>query len=209
MQNLFPEEYNFYPRSWILPDEFQLFVAQVGSTTSPWPVNSMTAATGSWVMCAGSWGKGSLGSWDWPGGEVSLTGHSRYCSDQGSLQSWTDRMTGKLKKWVLTPGEWPEDGYQELNHGVRAFEEPGRHSGSRQVSPQADWGCLGESQKCGLPASCVVKHGRSSSVSRPGSRSYQWRGKPFKCPALILFQNQFSCDPFHIQTLKKKTNLKW
>lgn len=29
MQNLFPEEYNFYPRSWILPDEFQLFVAQV------------------------------------------------------------------------------------------------------------------------------------------------------------------------------------
>ncbi|XP_026369685.4 tubulin polyglutamylase TTLL11 isoform X1 [Ursus arctos] len=29
MQHLFPEEYNFYPRSWILPDEFQLFVAQV------------------------------------------------------------------------------------------------------------------------------------------------------------------------------------
>ncbi|KAL1787092.1 tubulin polyglutamylase TTLL11 [Sigmodon hispidus] len=29
MQNLFPEEYNFYPRSWILPDEFQLFVTQV------------------------------------------------------------------------------------------------------------------------------------------------------------------------------------
>ncbi|XP_053512229.1 tubulin polyglutamylase TTLL11 isoform X1 [Artibeus jamaicensis] len=29
MQSLFPEEYNFYPRSWILPDEFQLFAAQV------------------------------------------------------------------------------------------------------------------------------------------------------------------------------------
>ncbi|KAM9206900.1 tubulin polyglutamylase TTLL11 [Dugong dugon] len=29
MQELFPDEYNFYPRSWILPDEFQLFVAQV------------------------------------------------------------------------------------------------------------------------------------------------------------------------------------
>ncbi|XP_036878140.2 tubulin polyglutamylase TTLL11 isoform X5 [Manis javanica] len=29
MQNLFPEEYNFYPCSWILPDEFQLFVAQI------------------------------------------------------------------------------------------------------------------------------------------------------------------------------------
>ncbi|XP_007652900.3 tubulin polyglutamylase TTLL11, partial [Cricetulus griseus] len=29
MQNLFPDEYNFYPRSWILPDEFQLFVTQV------------------------------------------------------------------------------------------------------------------------------------------------------------------------------------
>ncbi|XP_075416557.1 tubulin polyglutamylase TTLL11 isoform X2 [Tenrec ecaudatus] len=29
MQELFPEEYNFYPRSWILPDEFQRFVAQV------------------------------------------------------------------------------------------------------------------------------------------------------------------------------------
>ncbi|XP_015222495.2 tubulin polyglutamylase TTLL11 [Lepisosteus oculatus] len=29
MQELFPEEYNFYPRSWILPEEFQLFAAQV------------------------------------------------------------------------------------------------------------------------------------------------------------------------------------
>ncbi|XP_069912489.1 tubulin polyglutamylase TTLL11 isoform X7 [Oryctolagus cuniculus] len=29
MQSLFPQEYNFYPRSWILPDEFQLFVTQV------------------------------------------------------------------------------------------------------------------------------------------------------------------------------------
>uniref|UniRef100_A0A5F9C267 Tubulin tyrosine ligase like 11 n=1 Tax=Oryctolagus cuniculus TaxID=9986 RepID=A0A5F9C267_RABIT len=29
MQSLFPQEYNFYPRSWILPDEFQLFVAQI------------------------------------------------------------------------------------------------------------------------------------------------------------------------------------
>lgn len=60
-------------------------------------------------------------------------------------------MTGKLKKWVLTPGDRPEDGYQELNHEVRAFEEPGRHRGSRWLSPQADWGCLGESQRCGLP----------------------------------------------------------
>ncbi|KAF5898364.1 tubulin polyglutamylase TTLL11 isoform X1 [Clarias magur] len=29
MQQLFPEEYNFYPRSWILPDEFQLFSNQI------------------------------------------------------------------------------------------------------------------------------------------------------------------------------------
>uniref|UniRef100_A0A8C5WM20 Tubulin tyrosine ligase like 11 n=1 Tax=Leptobrachium leishanense TaxID=445787 RepID=A0A8C5WM20_9ANUR len=29
MQELFPEEYNFYPQSWILPDEFHLFAAQV------------------------------------------------------------------------------------------------------------------------------------------------------------------------------------
>ncbi|KAL4617430.1 tubulin polyglutamylase TTLL11 [Arapaima gigas] len=29
MQELFPEEYNFYPRSWILPEEFQLFSTQV------------------------------------------------------------------------------------------------------------------------------------------------------------------------------------
>ncbi|XP_069627308.1 tubulin polyglutamylase TTLL11 isoform X2 [Haliaeetus albicilla] len=29
MQDLFPLEYNFYPRSWILPDEFPLFVAEV------------------------------------------------------------------------------------------------------------------------------------------------------------------------------------
>ncbi|KAM4876287.1 LOW QUALITY PROTEIN: tubulin polyglutamylase TTLL11 [Thomomys bottae] len=29
MQTLFPEEYNFYPRSWILPDELQLFTTQV------------------------------------------------------------------------------------------------------------------------------------------------------------------------------------
>ncbi|XP_063559617.1 tubulin polyglutamylase TTLL11-like isoform X2 [Gorilla gorilla gorilla] len=35
MQNLFPEEYNFYPRSWILPDEFQLFVAQNQLSSDP------------------------------------------------------------------------------------------------------------------------------------------------------------------------------
>eukprot|EP00079_Xenopus_tropicalis_P031489 XP_017945260.1 PREDICTED: tubulin polyglutamylase TTLL11 isoform X3 [Xenopus tropicalis] len=29
MQELFPEEYNFYPQSWILPEEYHLFVAQV------------------------------------------------------------------------------------------------------------------------------------------------------------------------------------
>ncbi|XP_077692127.1 tubulin polyglutamylase TTLL11 isoform X3 [Eretmochelys imbricata] len=29
MQDLFPEEYNFYPQSWILPEEFPLFVAEV------------------------------------------------------------------------------------------------------------------------------------------------------------------------------------
>ncbi|XP_053341568.1 tubulin polyglutamylase TTLL11 isoform X1 [Clarias gariepinus] len=29
MQQLFPEEYNFYPRSWILPEEFQLFSNQI------------------------------------------------------------------------------------------------------------------------------------------------------------------------------------
>ncbi len=29
MQELFPEEYNFYPRSWILPEEYQLFSTQV------------------------------------------------------------------------------------------------------------------------------------------------------------------------------------
>ncbi|NXG14587.1 TTL11 polyglutamylase, partial [Grallaria varia] len=30
MQDLFPLEYNFYPRSWILPEELPLFVAEVG-----------------------------------------------------------------------------------------------------------------------------------------------------------------------------------
>ncbi|XP_010159455.1 PREDICTED: tubulin polyglutamylase TTLL11, partial [Eurypyga helias] len=29
MQDLFPLEYNFYPRSWILPEEFPIFVAEV------------------------------------------------------------------------------------------------------------------------------------------------------------------------------------
>lgn len=29
IQELFPEEYNFYPRSWILPEEYQLFSTQV------------------------------------------------------------------------------------------------------------------------------------------------------------------------------------
>ncbi|KAJ3604894.1 hypothetical protein NHX12_026945, partial [Muraenolepis orangiensis] len=29
MQELFPEEYNFYPRSWILPEEYQQFSAQI------------------------------------------------------------------------------------------------------------------------------------------------------------------------------------
>lgn len=35
MQSLFPEEYNFYPRSWILPDELQLFITQVDALTPP------------------------------------------------------------------------------------------------------------------------------------------------------------------------------
>lgn len=29
MQELFPEEYDFYPRSWILPEEYQQFIAQI------------------------------------------------------------------------------------------------------------------------------------------------------------------------------------
>ncbi|KAJ6651706.1 hypothetical protein lerEdw1_020696, partial [Lerista edwardsae] len=29
MQDLFPEEYNFYPRSWILPEEFTIFLTEV------------------------------------------------------------------------------------------------------------------------------------------------------------------------------------
>lgn len=29
MQDLFPEEYNFYPRSWILPEEFTSFLTEV------------------------------------------------------------------------------------------------------------------------------------------------------------------------------------
>lgn len=29
MQELFPEEYEFYPRSWILPEEYQQFSTQV------------------------------------------------------------------------------------------------------------------------------------------------------------------------------------
>lgn len=29
MQDLFPLEYDFYPRSWILPEELSLFVAEV------------------------------------------------------------------------------------------------------------------------------------------------------------------------------------
>ncbi|XP_024113598.1 tubulin polyglutamylase TTLL11 isoform X1 [Oryzias melastigma] len=29
MQELFPEEYDFYPRSWILPEEYQLFATQI------------------------------------------------------------------------------------------------------------------------------------------------------------------------------------
>lgn len=31
MQELFPAEYDFYPRSWILPDEYQQFSTQVGA----------------------------------------------------------------------------------------------------------------------------------------------------------------------------------
>lgn len=34
MQELFPEEYDFYPRSWILPEEYQLFCAQVGGAAA-------------------------------------------------------------------------------------------------------------------------------------------------------------------------------
>jgi len=38
MQELFPEEYNFYPRSWILPEEFQQFSTQVDATQNKTPV---------------------------------------------------------------------------------------------------------------------------------------------------------------------------
>lgn len=31
MQELFPEEYDFYPRSWILPEEYQQFATQVST----------------------------------------------------------------------------------------------------------------------------------------------------------------------------------
>lgn len=34
MQDLFPVEYNFYPRSWILPEEFPLFVTEVSCSDS-------------------------------------------------------------------------------------------------------------------------------------------------------------------------------
>ena len=54
MQNLFPEEYNFYPRSWILPDEFQLFVAQVDDTLSLGPLNYVMVATVFWKLGPGS-----------------------------------------------------------------------------------------------------------------------------------------------------------
>lgn len=43
MQDLFPLEYNFYPRSWILPEEFPLFVAEVDYFFSQ---NSVT----SWIL---------------------------------------------------------------------------------------------------------------------------------------------------------------
>lgn len=34
MQDLFPVEYNFYPRSWILPEELSLFVEEVHNFSS-------------------------------------------------------------------------------------------------------------------------------------------------------------------------------
>lgn len=43
MQDLFPLEYNFYPRSWILPEELPLFVAEVDRVYSH---SSMTC----WVL---------------------------------------------------------------------------------------------------------------------------------------------------------------
>lgn len=43
MQDLFPLEYNFYPRSWILPEELPLFVAEVDPFYSH---NSITC----WVL---------------------------------------------------------------------------------------------------------------------------------------------------------------
>lgn len=57
MQSLFPEEYNFYPRSWILPDEFQLFAAQVDAAPSPWPLDYTVVATVSWELGQGVPGK--------------------------------------------------------------------------------------------------------------------------------------------------------
>lgn len=62
MQNLFPEEYNFYPRSWILPEEFQLFVAQVDSTPGLWRLNDKYACDCSCVAGPVCWELGQGGT---------------------------------------------------------------------------------------------------------------------------------------------------
>lgn len=50
MQELFREEYDFYPRSWILPEEYQLFCAQVGG-----PARTLAAlSTGRFKPSGGS-----------------------------------------------------------------------------------------------------------------------------------------------------------
>lgn len=48
MQELFPEEYDFYPRSWILPEEYPLFCAQVGAPmlAAPLAVDASISADG-------------------------------------------------------------------------------------------------------------------------------------------------------------------
>lgn len=48
MQDLFPEEYDFYPRSWILPEEFAIFLTEVGCFS---PVD----AAGKGIVSPGAW----------------------------------------------------------------------------------------------------------------------------------------------------------
>lgn len=197
MQNLFPEEYNFYPRSWILPDEFQLFTAQVDGT----PSHGLESYCGCYrVLGFVCWELGpevprELRLAKGVSNSTQLVLAATMADCRVEQVGW---QVGKLKKWVLTWGDSPDT---DIWSCIRrsGFGEPGDRATELEQMAEPIQG-LRLFEWILEVWSQGMKCGRSGSASRPGSRSDKLRGGG-NLLSVNLFQNQFSNHPFHIEAV--------